>query len=106
MNTASLLKRAPILVMVVCLSYAVYNIQAIVPEPNRNGNELAKGLDALVENALHAGADEVRALTRVALRDPFRLKTKAADAPKMQEATLDEPGTDPLADVVAGLSLD
>ena len=53
MNTASLLKRAPILIMVVCLSYACYTIHAILPDAGSGPNELAKGLDVMVEDALH-----------------------------------------------------
>jgi hypothetical protein len=106
MNTASLLKRAPILIMVVCLSYAVYKVHAIVPDSSPGRNDLAKGLDLLVEDALHAGADEVQALTHAALRDPFRLSMKPVDAPKSKEVTLADPETDPLAAIVEGLSLD
>jgi hypothetical protein len=106
MNTASLLKRAPILIMVICLSYACFKIHAILPDSGAGRNDLAKGLDVMVEDALHAGADEVKALARVALRDPFRIRPKSEDAPKPEDVTAADPGSDPLAGVVQGLSLD
>ena len=71
--------------MVVCLAYACYKIHAILPDSGAGRNELAKGLDVMVKDVLHAGADEVRALTRDALRDPFRISRKSADAAKPQD---------------------
>jgi hypothetical protein len=106
MNTGSLLKRAPILIMVLCLSYACYKIHAILPDSGAGGNDLAKGLDVMVEDALHAGADEVQALTRAALRDPFRIRSKSADAAKQEDVATADPESDPLTGVVQGLSLD
>ena len=43
MNTASLLKRAPTLIMVVCLAYACYKIHAILPDSGAGRNELGQG---------------------------------------------------------------
>lgn len=106
MNTARLLKSAPILIMVVCLSYACYKIHAILPDSGAGGNDLAKGLDVMVEDAIHAGADDVRALTRVALRDPFRIRLKPATAAAHEDVTTADPESDPLTGVVQGLSLD
>jgi hypothetical protein len=106
MNTASLLRRAPILITVVCLSYACYKIHAILPDAGSGPNELAKGLDVMMKDALKAGADEVKALTREALRDPFRISVKSAATPKPVEMTAADPESDPLAGVVQGLSLD
>ena len=107
MNTASLLKRAPILIMVVCLSYACYTIHAILPDAGSGPNDLAKGLEVMAEDALHAGADEVKALTREALRDPFCIRPKSDDATKPADLTAAaDPESDPLTGVVQGLSLD
>jgi hypothetical protein len=106
MNTASLLKLAPSLFMVVCLAYSCYTIHGIVPDSSAGRNDLAKGLDAMVNDALHAGATEVQALTRAALRDPFRIGHKSADAPKAEEVAVADPEKDPLAGLVQGLSLD
>jgi hypothetical protein len=106
MNTASLLKRAPILIMLVCLAYACYKIHAILPDSAAGGNDLAKGLDVMVSDALKASGDEVRALTREALRDPFRISIKPVESPKPEDVTAADPETDPLAGVVLGLSLD
>ena len=106
MNTASLLKRAPIVIMVVCLSYACYTIHAILPGSSASGNDLANGLDVMVKDALHAGADEMKALTRDALRDPFRISLKSADAPKPIDVTAADPDKDPFIGLVQGLSLD
>ena len=62
----------------------------------------------MVEDAFHAGADEVKALTREALCDPFRINVKSAAAPGPAEVTGadSDPDSDPLAGVVQGLSLD
>ena len=105
MNTASLLKRGPILIMVVCLAYACYKIHAIVPDSSAGRNDLAKGLDVMVNDALQAGASEVQSLTRAALRDPFRIRPRSVLAPEAHEAAAD-PENDPLAGLVGGLSLD
>ena len=48
----------------------------------------------------------MQALTRAALRDPFRIILKSVDALKAQEVTLADPESDPLAGLVQGLSLD
>jgi hypothetical protein len=106
MNTASLLKRAPILIMIACLSYSCYTIHAILPDSSAGPSDLAKGLDILVEDAIHAGADEVKALTREALRDPFRIRPKPEEATKPVDVAAADPESDPLAGVVQGLSLD
>jgi hypothetical protein len=106
MNTASLLKSAPILIMVACLSYACYTIHAKLPDSSASGKELAKGLDVMVNDALHAGANEMRALTRAALRDPFRISLKSAEAPKTIDVAAADPESDPLIGLVQGLSLD
>jgi hypothetical protein len=106
MNSASLMKRAPTLIMVVSLTYACYKIHAILPGAGAGGNELAKGLDVMLNDALKAGAEDVRALSRDALRDPFRAKPKTIDASKSQEVTASDPDKDALAELVQGLSLD
>ena len=87
MNTAKLLKRAPTLIMIVCLAYACYRIHAILPDSGAGRDELAKGLDVMVKDVLHAGADEVRTLASDALRDPFRIGLKSANSSKPTEVT-------------------
>jgi hypothetical protein len=106
MNTASLVKRAPILIMVICLAYACYTIHAILPDAGSGPNELAKGLEVMAEDALQAGADEVKALTREAIRDPFFIRPKSVEASQPEDVTAAGPDADPLADIVQGLSLD
>jgi hypothetical protein len=106
MNTAKILKRAPIAIMVVCLAYACFTIHAAVPDSGSGRNELAKGLDLMVSDVLKAGADDVRSLTRVALRDPFRITRIASAEQKEAAVTAADPETDPLLEVVRRLSLD
>jgi hypothetical protein len=106
MNTAKLLNRAPTLIMVACLAYACYKIQTILPGAAAGTSELAKGLDVLVKDVLHAGAEEAHTLTRDALRDPFRIRAKKADAAKTVDVATADPESDPLAGFVHSLSLD
>jgi hypothetical protein len=106
MNTAKLLKRTPTLIMIACLAYACYKIQAILPDSGAGRDELTKGLDVMVKDVFHAGADEVRTLARDALRDPFRIRARSADVVKSEDVTMADPGSDPLAGFVHGLSLD
>jgi hypothetical protein len=55
----------------------------------------------MMDDVLHSGAEEVRALAR----DPFRTGPKPAEAVKAAEAVLADPETDPLSDFVRSLSL-
>ena len=105
MNTAKILKRAPTLILIVCLAYACYRIHAILPDSGGGRDELAKGLDVMVKDVLEAGADEV-ALASDALRDPFRIGLKSANSSKPTEVTTGDPELDPLAGFVHSLSLD
>jgi hypothetical protein len=106
MNTAKLLNRAPTLIMVAFLAYACYKIQTILPGATAGRKELTNGLDVLVKDVLHAGAEEARALTRDALRDPFRTRPKKAEATKTVDVATADPESDPLAGFVHSLSLD
>jgi hypothetical protein len=106
MNTAKILKRAPTLILIVCLAYACYRIHAILPDSGGGRDELARGLDVMVKDVLEAGADEVRALASDALRDPFRIGLKPAQSRKAADVTTNDPELDPLAGFVHSLSLD
>jgi hypothetical protein len=106
MNTAKLLNRAPTLIMIACLAYACYKIHAILPDSAAGRDELAKGLDVMVKDVLHAGAAEARTLARDALRDPFRTRPKSAEAAKTADVAIADRESDPLAGFVHSLSLD
>ena len=106
MNTAKLLKRAPTLIMVAVLAFACYKVSAILPGSAAGRTELAKGLDFMVKDVVHAGAEEARTLARDALRDPFRIRPKSADAAKSADVATADPESDPLAGFVHSLSLD
>ena len=101
MNTAKILKYIPTTIMIVGLAFACYKIHATVPGAGAGRAELAKGLDVMVNDVLHSGAEEVQALAR----DPFRTGPKPVDAAKAAEAALADPETDPLSDFVHSLSL-
>ena len=101
MNTAKTFKHIPTMIMVVGLAYACYKIHASVPDAGAGRAELVKGLDVMMDDVLHSGAEEVRALAR----DPFRTGPKPAEAAKAAEAALADPETDPLSDFVHSLSL-
>ncbi len=102
MNMVKLVRYLPTLMMVVGLAYASYKIHATVPDSAAGRTELAKGLDVMLKDVLHAGTEEVRSLAR----DPFRTGPKPADAAKAADAALADPEKDPLTDFVHSLSLD
>jgi hypothetical protein len=101
MNTAKILKHVPTMIMIVGLAFACYKIHATVPDAGAGRTELVKGLDVMMNDVLHSGAEEVRALAR----DPFRTGPKPIDATKAAEAAPADPVTDPLYDFVHSLSL-
>ncbi len=101
MNTAKIFKYIPTTIMIVGLAFACYKIHATVPDAGAGRAELVKGLDVMMNDVLHSGAEEVRALAR----DPFRTGPKPADAAKAAEAALADPETDPLYEIVHSLSL-
>ncbi len=105
MNTAKLLNRAPTLIMVAFLAFACYRIQTILPDSAAGRKELQSGLDVMVQDVIHAGAEEAKLLAHDALRDPFRIRRKA-DAAKAVDVATADPDTDPLAGFVRTLSLD
>jgi hypothetical protein len=107
MKTASLLKRAPTLVMVAFLAYACYSIHASLLDPLAGRADLSKGLEFMVKDVLQESAEEVQSLTRVMRRDPFQVAQKVADAPKApKEESLNDDDAASLAAIVSGLSLD
>jgi hypothetical protein len=106
MKMATLLKRAPTLIMVAFLTYACYSIHASLGGPTAGRSDLANGLDVMMKDVLNSGADEVRGLTQAMLRDPFQVVLKPADASKPKNELPTDPETDPLAEIVSGLTLD
>jgi len=106
MKTAALLKRTPTLIVVAFLAYACYSIHASLPDSSAGRTDLAKGLDVMTKDVVHTSANEVRSLTKVMLRDPFRLSLKAADASKPTTAGPDDSEADSLAKIVSDLTLD
>jgi len=107
MKTAALLKRTPTFIVVAFLAYACYSIHASLPDSSAGRTELANGLDLMVKDVVHASTNEVRSLTKVMLRDPFRLSLKAADAPNSKTAEAsDDAEAESLARFVSGLKLD
>jgi hypothetical protein len=107
MKTATLLKKAPTLAVVACLSYASYSIHASLAEPGAARTDLANGLEVMIKDVIHASAGEIQSVKKVMLRDPFRVAPKAAAASK---ASKEEPSNDSdaesLAAFVRGLTLD
>jgi hypothetical protein len=107
MKMATLLKRAPTLIMVAFLAYACYSIHEIMAGPEAAGTDLANGLDVMLKDVLRASADEVQGLSKKMLRDPFQVVLEAANAPKPPEPEpSDDAEADSLATIVGGLTLD
>jgi hypothetical protein len=107
MKTATLLKRAPTLIMVAFLIYACYSIHASLADPAAGRTGLANGLEVMMKDVLQASEAEVQSLERVMLRDPFHIALKAADVSKPpKNETPNDPETDPLTGIISGLTLD
>ncbi len=107
MKTATLIKRTPTLIPLAVLSYACYSVHASLAAPTGELSNLAKGLDIMVEDVLHAGAEDVRGLKDVLFRDPFRSGPNPDDAANTAKADPSgDPDMDHLAEVVKCLTLD
>jgi hypothetical protein len=108
MKTALLLKRAPTLITMVCLTYACYSIHASTSGPATPAADLATGFEGLMSDVVKAGEAEVQVLENAMHRDPFSVVVPAVD-PATAAATTDG-GDDPdslsLAGIVSGLTLD
>ena len=89
MKTAALVKRLPTLIVVALLSYACYSVNASVADPDASRAAVASGLDVMINDVIASTKDEVQSLSRVVLRDPFRVAIKATAASK--------PGNEPCA---------
>jgi hypothetical protein len=105
MKKTTLVKRSPTLILLSLLAYACYAVTASMTDLAPARNEIKNGLDVMVKDVVSASKDEVRGLTRVVLRDPFRVVSKPSAVPKPADASEDS-GPDSLAGVVNGLSLD
>lgn len=107
MKTAQLLRRAPTLVVFAVVAYAAYSIHGILQGATGDKNDLAKGLGVMMKDVLRAGADEVRDLEKVVIRDPFRVGSKQAEAAQAEKAAPPEgPDENSLAEFVKSLTLD
>jgi hypothetical protein len=104
MRPADLLKRLPTVLALASLSYACYSVHGSVAPPTAVPSSLAKGLDVMVKDVLHAGADEMRGLKEAVFRDPFR--SGPAEAPAAKAEAKVEAAVDHLAEVVKCLTLD
>ncbi len=104
MKPADLLKRTPTVLALASLSYACYSVHGSVAPPTAAPSSLAKGLDVMVKDVLHAGADEMRGLEDAVFRDPFR--SGPVEAPATKAEAKAEGGVDHLAEVVKCLTLD
>jgi hypothetical protein len=103
MSISRLIKQAPTAILVAFVGYASVSLHGALPDAGATQADLAKSLDALVEDVKSESAS---VLKQVRLRDPFRpaAPAEAAAAPRADAPAVAK--GDPLADIVAGLSLD
>ena len=107
MNTAKLLKLAPTLILIAFLAYASYSLNESIPTRGSGQSEMAKGLD-MVEDMLASGSATAERLIGE-FRDPFQVShasSPPADASQSQPGLPTESPTDPLADLVQGMTLE
>ena len=96
MNTAKVLKRIPTTIMVVAAwRMRVTRSMRSVPDSGAGRDELAKGLDVMVNDVLNAGAEEVQRCERDALAIRFASALKPAEAAKAAEAATCRSGNRP-----------
>jgi hypothetical protein len=104
MSPAKLLKSAPIAVLLAFLGYSVFTLQAAIPGAAEKEAELAKGLEQMLHDLVAAHA--VAGGAPVPTRDPFVPVARPEEAAEAAAREAASPASDPLAEVVAGLSLD
>ena len=109
MNTKKLIKMAPMLILVTSLGYSIYTVEPSHLVTASLSAELAKGLEIMADEVIDAGASTTRALVEEGSRDPFQIAsttTDAVDSAEAQGGDASDPKSDPLADMVARLTLD
>lgn len=107
MKTAALVKRSPTLIMVTLLSYACYSVSASVADLDASRTAVTSGLNVMIKDVVASSKEEVQSLSRVVLRDPFRVVTKAATAPEPGNGlSPDDSKAESLAEFVKSLTLD
>ncbi len=105
MNAKQLIKLAPTAVLLGFVAFAYSSLQGALPGAGQKQAELAKGLDLMFQDI--AASDPVGALKEVRLRDPFLPVVPVVATPESAGSDAPaQPETDPLTDIVAGLSLD
>ncbi len=107
MNTAKLLKLAPTLILIVFLGYASYSLHEGLPTRTSGRSDVAKGLE-MVEDMLASGTATAERLIGE-FRDPFQVihtPSPTADASQSQPRLPSDSPSDPLADLVRGMTLE
>jgi hypothetical protein len=105
MSASRLIKLAPTAILLAFLGYAAVALQASLPGAAEKEAALAKGLDVMLKDL--AKAESWVTVEPGRLRNPFLAVTPPAATPDAPEPDAAAPPTsDPLADIIAGLSLD
>jgi hypothetical protein len=106
MNTTTLIKLSPMLLMIAFLAYAGYSIHSSAADPDGGPSALAKEVDSVVQE-LRAVGNAIATVPVGPLRDPFQVAAKpaAAEVETEDDAPLESAG-DPLAEIVKKLRLD
>ena len=103
MSASKAIKLAPTAILLAFLGYASYSLKASLPGAAQEHAELTKGFDLMLRDLVTTGREETAELSK--LRNPFLAVTPPApEAPEPDPSAA--PDSDPLAEVVAGLTLD
>jgi hypothetical protein len=103
MSVSRLIKLAPSAILLAFVGYASVSLHGALPGAGASEAALAKGLDVMLQDLT---VESAAVLKQVQLRDPFRPVIQATAAVSPTPAGPPPVKDDPLAEIVAGLSLD
>jgi hypothetical protein len=104
MSASKVIAFAPTGILVAFLGYATYSLQSALPGASEKKDELAKGLDLMLQDIVTASRDAKDDLDR--MRDPFLPVRPTEEAKEAAPEAAALPESDRLAEIIAGLSLD
>lgn len=106
MKKSTLVKRSPTLILLGLLAYACYAVNASMIDLAPARNAIKNGVEVMIKDVVSASKDEVQGLTRVVLRDPFQVVSKATAVSKPADGASEDSNAESLAGIVKSLTLD